>query len=134
MILILCNILWSVSMASVRALTDLVVQHVRRRLDERGFKIRAELENMSTHADSSDRSIPQGVTMMPEGPEIKFLHTIIRNKETNLDDFIFYTKRLMRLLLECSLSLMPHEEKVSSSTIFDGLRIMIVHVNPRARP
>lgn len=30
-----------------------------------------------------------------------------RNKETNRDEFIFYSKRLMRLLIEHALSFLP---------------------------
>jgi len=32
-----------------------------------------------------------------------------RNKETGRDEFIFYSKRLMRILIEYALSLLPFE-------------------------
>ena len=32
-----------------------------------------------------------------------------RNKDTNRDEFIFYSKRLIRLVIEYSLSLLPYE-------------------------
>lgn len=32
-----------------------------------------------------------------------------RNKETSRDEFIFYSKRLMRLLIEHALSLLPFQ-------------------------
>ncbi|KAL7985672.1 hypothetical protein Chor_004242 [Crotalus horridus] len=37
------------------------------------------------------------------------MHTIIRNKETSRDEFIFYSKRLMRLLIEHALSFLPFQ-------------------------
>uniref|UniRef100_A0AAQ4RUW5 uridine/cytidine kinase n=1 Tax=Gasterosteus aculeatus aculeatus TaxID=481459 RepID=A0AAQ4RUW5_GASAC len=37
------------------------------------------------------------------------MHTIIRNKETSRDEFIFYSKRLMRLLIERALSFLPSQ-------------------------
>ena len=37
------------------------------------------------------------------------MHTVIRNKETSRDEFIFYSNRLMRLLIEYALSLLPFE-------------------------
>jgi uridine kinase len=33
----------------------------------------------------------------------------LRNKETDRDEFIFYSKRLMRILIEYALSLLPFE-------------------------
>lgn len=35
------------------------------------------------------------------------MHTIIRNKETSRDEFIFYSRRLMRLLIEHALCFLP---------------------------
>ena len=40
-----------------------------------------------------------------------FLHNI-RNKQTDRDEFIFYSKRLMRVLIEYALSLLPFEVKI----------------------
>lgn len=38
-----------------------------------------------------------------------FLITTFRNKETSRDEFIFYSKRLMRLLIERALSFLPSQ-------------------------
>lgn len=40
-------------------------------------------------------------------PQIKGIHTFIRNKDTPRDEFIFYSKRLMRLLIEYALAELP---------------------------
>ena len=40
-------------------------------------------------------------------PQVKGLHTFIRNKDTPRDEFIFYSRRLIRLTIEFALSLMP---------------------------
>lgn len=39
--------------------------------------------------------------------QIKGLHTFIRNADTSRDEFIFYSNRLIRLVIEFALSLMP---------------------------
>ena len=39
--------------------------------------------------------------------QIKGLHTFIRNRNTPRDEFIFYSKRLIRLVVEYALSLQP---------------------------
>lgn len=38
---------------------------------------------------------------------LPFFMTVNRNKDTPRDEFIFYSKRLMRLLIEYALSLLP---------------------------
>jgi uracil phosphoribosyltransferase len=43
--------------------------------------------------------------------QIKGLHTIIRDKTTKREDFIFYSDRLIRLLIEEGLSYLPFREK-----------------------
>jgi uridine kinase len=48
-------------------------------------------------------NLPESLHKLEETPQIKVLHTIIRNKETNRDEFIFYSNRLMRLLIEYAL-------------------------------
>lgn len=41
---------------------------------------------------------------------MKGLHTFIRNASTPRDEFIFYSKRLIRLVLEYALSLLPFKD------------------------
>ncbi|MEQ2158505.1 Uridine-cytidine kinase-like 1, partial [Goodea atripinnis] len=48
------------------------------------------------------------------------------NKETNRDEFIFYSKRLMRLLIEHALSFLPLKPvavETPQGTIYDGKRL-----------
>lgn len=40
---------------------------------------------------------------------LRWLSLRSRNKETSRDEFIFYSKRLMRLLIEHALSLLPFQ-------------------------
>lgn len=42
--------------------------------------------------------------------QIKGLHTFIRNQNTPRDEFIFYSKRLIRLVIEYALSLLPFKD------------------------
>ena len=44
--------------------------------------------------------------------QIRAIHTIIRNKETSREEFIFYADRLIRILIEKTLELLPTEEKI----------------------
>lgn len=74
---------------------------------QRGFKLREEL----AHSHSSDQPLPETVHLLPTTPQIRGLHTFIRNKDTPRDEFIFYSKRLIRLVIEYTLSLMTFVEK-----------------------
>lgn len=42
--------------------------------------------------------------------QVRGLHTFIRNKDTPRDEFIFYSKRLIRLVIEYALSLLPFHD------------------------
>jgi uracil phosphoribosyltransferase len=52
-----------------------------------------------------------GVHVLPPTNQIKGLHTIIRDKNTSREDFIFYSDRLIRLLIEEGLSFLPFNER-----------------------
>ncbi|XP_038225298.1 uridine-cytidine kinase-like 1 isoform X5 [Dermochelys coriacea] len=53
--------------------------------------------------------LPRTLSVLKSTPQVRGMHTIIRNKETSRDEFIFYSKRLMRLLIEHALSFLPFQ-------------------------
>jgi len=56
---------------------------------------------------SSPASIPPNVLTLPQTAQLEALYTIIRNKNTSRGDFIFYTDRIIRLLVEEGLNHLP---------------------------
>ncbi|XP_058827901.1 uridine-cytidine kinase-like 1 isoform X2 [Topomyia yanbarensis] len=80
----------------------LIVQHVHTQLQLRGFKLREALAHSYI-----GQPMPDSLKLLPTTPQIKGLHTFIRNASTPRDEFIFYSKRLIRLVLEYALSLLP---------------------------
>lgn len=50
---------------------------------------------------------PGALHLLPQTPQLHFLFTIIRNRETPRTDFVFYSERIMRLILEAALCLIP---------------------------
>uniref|UniRef100_A0A8B9LJP3 uridine/cytidine kinase n=1 Tax=Astyanax mexicanus TaxID=7994 RepID=A0A8B9LJP3_ASTMX len=54
--------------------------------------------------------LPQTLSVLESTPQVRGLHTIIRNKDTSRDEFIFYLKRLMRLLIEHALTFLPSKK------------------------
>ncbi|KAK5864198.1 hypothetical protein PBY51_001158 [Eleginops maclovinus] len=83
---------------------DLIVQHVHSQLEERELSVRALLASAQ-----QNQPLPQTLSVLQSTPQVRGLHTIIRNKETSRDEFIFYSKRLMRLLIEYALTFLPSQ-------------------------
>ncbi|XP_022626130.1 uridine-cytidine kinase-like 1 [Seriola dumerili] len=100
---------------------DLIVQHVHSQLEKREITVRIVLA--SAH---QGQPLPKTLSVMESTPQVRGMHTIIRNKETNRDEFIFYSKRLMRLLIEHALSFLPLKP-VSVETpqggVYEGKRL-----------
>ncbi|XP_028308376.1 uridine-cytidine kinase-like 1 isoform X4 [Gouania willdenowi] len=97
---------------------DLIVQHVHSQLEERELSVRAALA--SAH---QAQPLPQTLSVLDSTPQVRGMHTIIRNKETSRDEFIFYSKRLMRLLIERALSFLPsqiHVVQTPQGEDYDG--------------
>lgn len=86
---------------------NLIVQHVHTQLVSRGVKLRSKLAE-----SHGGQPLPSTLELLPQTPQLRGIHTFIRNRETQRDEFIFYSKRLMRLLMEHTLSLLPFSEVV----------------------
>jgi uridine kinase len=72
---------------------------------KRGCNVRSDLATKCNRAKGEP--VPKSLSLLQETNQVKLLHTIIRNKDTSRDEFIFYSNRLMRLLIEYALSLLP---------------------------
>ncbi|KAA0708401.1 Uridine-cytidine kinase-like 1 [Triplophysa tibetana] len=86
---------------------DLIVQHVHSQLE-------------------TGQPLPMTLSVMESTPQVRGMHTIIRNKETSRDEFIFYSKRLMRLLIEHALSFLPLKPvsvETPQGTVYEGKRL-----------
>lgn len=57
------------------------------------------------------QKFPQ-VKLVPQTPQLKVLHTRIRDKEATREDFVFFADRLIRLIVEEGLAQLPVREKV----------------------
>ncbi|XP_036100880.1 uridine-cytidine kinase-like 1 isoform X4 [Molossus molossus] len=87
---------------------DLIVQHVHSQLEER--KLRWDMAALASAHQC--HPLPRTLSVLKSTPQVRGMHTIIRDKETSRDEFIFYSKRLMRLLIEHALSFLPFQDCV----------------------
>jgi uracil phosphoribosyltransferase len=65
------------------------------------------------------------VFLLPQTDQLRALHTIIRDRDVTRDDFVFHSGRIIRLLIESALDLLPFEEEVAETPVgnkYEGLR------------
>ncbi|WP_280694320.1 MULTISPECIES: uracil phosphoribosyltransferase [unclassified Kitasatospora] len=56
-------------------------------------------------------SAEQHVHLLPQTNELRVMHTIIRDRECTQEDFRFYSRRIIRHLLEAGMDLLPFEQR-----------------------
>jgi uracil phosphoribosyltransferase len=51
------------------------------------------------------------VHLLPQTDQLRAIHTVIRDKHCTRENFVFYARRVVRLLLEAGMDLLPFEKK-----------------------
>ncbi|KAI0043171.1 PRTase-like protein [Auriscalpium vulgare] len=67
----------------------------------------AQLSSTSVNATKASPTLPASVYTLPQTTQLEALYTIIRDKDTSRGDFIFYSDRIIRLLVEEGLNHLP---------------------------
>eukprot|EP00842_Homolaphlyctis_polyrhiza_P006774 jgi/Hompol1/7098/HPOL_000744-RA len=68
-------------------------------------------------SSSSSNGSHDNVVVLQQTAELRALLTVVRNKDTPRSDFIFYSDRVIRCLIEEALNHLPFEEKVITSPV-----------------
>jgi uracil phosphoribosyltransferase len=69
--------------------------------------------------------LAKNVHLLPQTSQLRALHTIIRDRSARREDFVFYSGRIIRLLIETGLNLLPFERCEVETPVgrhYDGLR------------
>lgn len=119
---------------------DMIVSHVRRQLSERRRELRGTLYKETAPGGpssvpstpgvekcehegglfykardqdqvSEQELLPDTVHLIKQTAQIKGIHTLLRDVDTDPEDFIFLANRLSTLVIEHALSLLPYREK-----------------------
>ena len=61
----------------------------------------------SPTSQATPASVPPSVFTLPHTAQLEALYTIIRDKTTSRGDFLFYSDRIIRLLVEEGLNHLP---------------------------
>ncbi|CAE6370340.1 uridine kinase [Rhizoctonia solani AG-1 IB] len=107
---------------------DLITTHVRKKLSERSFQFRDKLARADSlvHIVTSPTVTTNAtcnLIVLPQTPQLRGIYTILRDKETSREDFIFYADRLATLICEKAMEVLPFKNiNVSTPTgaIADG--------------
>src|SRR5687767_13107573 len=75
----------------------------------------------SPTSQTTPASLPPSVFTLPQTAQLEALYTIIRDKDTPRGDFLFYSDRIIRLLVEEGLNHLPVLPKtVHTPTVSTG--------------
>lgn len=86
---------------------DLIVQHIRTKLGQNDL-----------------RRIYPNLIVLPPNFQIRGMHTIIRSRKCNRSDFVFYSDRLIRLVVEHALGHLPFKNEIvrtPNGDAYDGV-------------
>lgn len=70
-------------------------------------------------------TIDSNVHLLPQTNQVRAMQTIIRNKHASREDFVLYSRRIIRLLLEAGMDLLPfdkHEITTPVGETYRGLK------------
>lgn len=72
-----------------------------------------------------EQYLGRNVHLIPQTNHLRALHTVIRDRGARREDFVFYSGRIIRLLIEAGLELLPFEKREVQTPVgrrYDGLR------------
>ncbi|OBZ66629.1 Uracil phosphoribosyltransferase [Grifola frondosa] len=75
-------------------------------------------------SQTTPASLPPSVFTLPQTAQLEALYTIIRDKNTSRGDFLFYSDRIIRLLVEEGLNHLPVVPKTietPTGAAYDGV-------------
>lgn len=84
---------------------NLIIQHIKKQLEIRHIKT-----DFTDFMKTIDSHVPKDLHILPHNNQVIGILTILRNIDTDRDNFIFYAERLMRRTFEYAFSFLPHED------------------------
>lgn len=85
-----------------RVALQMMVQFIEQKLFEKSTHHREALRKLE--AEALKEPLSPRVVILPETPQLKFMHTILQDIDTGAEDFIFYFDRLAGLIIEQALN------------------------------
>lgn len=76
----------------------MVTHFIERKLKEKSSTHRADLKRLGQAC--VDEPLSKSITILNQSTQVKGMNTIIQNRDTTPEDFIFYFDRIATLLIE----------------------------------
>jgi uridine kinase len=76
----------------------MVTQYIERKLTDKSAIHRADLKRLGKAVE--EEPLSESVVLLAQTPQLKGMNTIIQDRDTLAEDFIFYFDRLATLLIE----------------------------------
>jgi uracil phosphoribosyltransferase len=80
--------------------------------------------DVAPSSQTAPASLPPSVFTLPQTAQLEALYTIIRDKNTSRGDFLFYSDRIIRLLVEEGLNhlpVVPKTVETPTGATYDGV-------------
>ena len=88
----------------------MVVDSVQQALARKSLEHQKNLLDLKHDCETA--KLAPSITILKQTNQVRGIHTIIRDRKTSRDDFIFYLERLALLIIETALAnLLPHDDK-----------------------
>jgi uridine kinase len=102
---------------------ELIVTHIRRQLAERSTSFRSNLQKAPAPALSSEIPLPPNAVLLDQTTGLQGLLTILRDRETQREDFVHYCDRLATMYVHFPPSfalLLPNGWRTGSGMLVVG--------------
>ncbi|KIR73277.1 uridine kinase [Cryptococcus deuterogattii CA1014] len=94
---------------------ELLVSHIKRQLDSRSLRFRRVLADIGQNRNSSTPSVEKfdkQIVLLEQSNQLRGIMTILRDRTTHREEFIFHIDRLSTIIVEKALTLIPCEPRI----------------------
>ncbi|KAI0833343.1 armadillo/beta-catenin/plakoglobin [Trametes gibbosa] len=113
---------------------ELIATHIRRKIEDRSRYLREQLARFGPRdlipGNPTTQSFPN-LTVLQRTPQLQGIFTILRDKTTSREDFIFFTDRLSTFLSEKAMEFLPFKRKCITTpvdAVYTGQTLSVEHV------
>lgn len=91
-----------------QATLAMIVNHIQDALTTKSLEHRAHLEQL--RESCIDKELPLTIKILEQTNQVRGIHTIVRDRQTSREDYIFYLERLTSIIIETAVAdLLPHK-------------------------
>lgn len=104
---------------------QMIVRHIQRALLKKSDEHIATLRQLN-QGHEADEPLSTNIKVLKESNQLKGMHTILHDRETSREDFVFYFDRISTLLVERAMDHLGHEVhevETPKGMVYKGFRV-----------